>query len=51
MHPEEAIILQFLRCLGNVTSWNIRLLRRREIFLTVGNYLAPGRNKQLRKRQ
>ena len=25
MRPEAAIILQFLRCLGNVTSWNIRL--------------------------
>ena len=24
-HPEAAIILQFSRCLGNVTSWNIRL--------------------------
>ena len=25
LRPEAAIILQFLRCLGNVTSWNIRL--------------------------
>ena len=24
LRPEAAIILQFLRCLGNVTSWNIR---------------------------
>ena len=23
LRPEAAIILQFLRCLGNVTSWNI----------------------------
>ena len=23
--PEAAIMLQFLRCFGNVTSWNIRL--------------------------
>ena len=26
--PEAAIILQFLRCLGNVTSWNIRLYKK-----------------------
>ena len=25
LRPEAAIILQFLRCRGNVTSWNIRL--------------------------
>ena len=25
LRPEAAIILQFLRCLGNMTSWNIRL--------------------------
>ena len=25
LRPEAAIILQFLHCLGNVTSWNIRL--------------------------
>ena len=25
LRPEAAIILQFLRCLGSVTSWNIRL--------------------------
>ena len=25
LRPEAAIILQFLCCLGNVTSWNIRL--------------------------
>ena len=25
LRPEAAIILQFLRCLGDVTSWNIRL--------------------------
>ena len=25
LRPEAAIIFQFLRCLGNVTSWNIRL--------------------------
>ena len=25
LRPEAAIILQFLGCLGNVTSWNIRL--------------------------
>ena len=25
LRPEAAIILQFLRCLDNVTSWNIRL--------------------------
>ena len=25
LRPEEAIILQFLRCLGDVTSWDIRL--------------------------
>ena len=24
LRPEAAIILQILRCLGNVTSWNIR---------------------------
>ena len=28
--PEAAIILQFLRCLGNVTSWNIRLYDKSE---------------------
>ena len=26
LHPKAAIILQYLGCLGNVTSWNIRLL-------------------------
>ena len=36
LHPETAIILQFLRCFGNVTSCNIRL------FLTTRNSL-PGR--------
>ena len=25
LRPEATIILQFLRCLGSVTSWNIRL--------------------------
>ena len=25
LRPEAAVILQFLHCLGNVTSWNIRL--------------------------
>ena len=25
LRPEAAIILQLLRCVGNVTSWNIRL--------------------------
>ena len=25
LRPQAVIILQFLRCLGNVTSWNIRL--------------------------
>ena len=25
LRPEATIILQFLRCLGNVTSWNICL--------------------------
>ena len=25
LRPKAAIILQFLHCLGNVTSWNIRL--------------------------
>ena len=25
LSPKAAIILQFLRCIGNVTSWNIRL--------------------------
>ena len=27
LRPEAAIILQFLRCFGNVTLWNIRLYR------------------------
>ena len=27
LHPKAAIILQCLRCLGDVTSWNIRLTR------------------------
>ena len=30
LHPEAAIILQFLRCHGNVTIWNIRLYCRLE---------------------
>ena len=25
LHPEVAIILQFFSCLGDVTSWHIRL--------------------------
>ena len=29
---EAAIILQFLRCLGNVTSWNIRLYMAQQRF-------------------
>ena len=35
LHPEAAIILQFLRCLGNVTSWNIRLYANQTIFALV----------------
>ena len=27
LRPEAAIIFQFLRCLGNVASWNIRPYR------------------------
>ena len=32
LRPEAAIILQFFRCRGSVTSWNIRLLKNISIF-------------------
>ena len=39
LRPEAAVILQFLRCLGNVTSWNIRLYVGKPTF-----YLMPYSN-------